>query len=163
MLTSDDALQNSNSPLRGKRGWTDLHPLEQLKRVEAKLSQMATKQALGITLTASEQNLAAEMARIQLLKPTEKTHLHGDGRVSYEKTLDAQPIIDGVREQSELITRTHRNASGALYLGSIDPYTAQNWAKECGRAVGTKEFAKYAKKKLMDPDFKHFRAERNKF
>jgi hypothetical protein len=42
-------------------------------------------------------------------------------------------------------------------IGSIDPITAAIWRKECGAGIGTKEFAKYAKKKLADPDYRRFR------
>jgi hypothetical protein len=89
-----------------------------------------------------------------------KTHYLENGGVAFEYTHNVDNIIEGVKEQSELITRSHRNRAGALYLGSIDALTAANWSKECGAAIGTKAFAKYAKKKLMDPDNAKFRAQR---
>lgn len=44
-------------------------------------------------------------------------------------------------------------------VGRIDLVTAEQWAKECGAGVGTKEFAAYCKRKLMDGDFAKFRVE----
>jgi hypothetical protein len=78
---------------------------------------------------------------------------------SFHHTHDVTSIIEGVKEMSELITRSTKNAAGANYLGSIDTITASIWATECGAAVGTKEFAKYAKKKLMSPEYSKFRAD----
>lgn len=77
---------------------------------------------------------------------------------SFKHTHDVECIVQGVKDMSEIITRTTNNAAGALYLGSIDTITAAIWAKECGAAVGTREFAKYAKKKLMSPEYSKFRA-----
>ena len=38
------------------------------------------------------------------------------------------------------------------YVGSVDAITAENWAKECGAAIGTGEFMAYCKRKLLDSD-----------
>lgn len=92
------------------------------------------------------------------MKLTERLHHDGDA-VRIKKTIDVEPIFDGVRGMSELVN-AKRNKQGWLYLGSIDILTAQNWAKECGYAVGTKGFSNYAKKKLQSGDFNKFKAEK---
>lgn len=74
-----------------------------------------------------------------------------------EKTLDAEPIMDAVKAMSDL-QQAHRNQHGMLYLGSVDQYTAQNWAKECGSPVGTKPWKEYALKQLRSSDYAHFKA-----
>lgn len=42
-------------------------------------------------------------------------------------------------------------------LGRIDMVTAEQWSRECGAAIGSKEFAQYCKRKIMSGDFAKFR------
>jgi len=93
------------------------------------------------------------------LKRREEHHLLSDGTLVVEKKIDAEPVMDMVKASSEIQT-PRRDSGGMLHLGSVDPLTAANWAKECGAAIGTKEFAAYAKKKLMSGDFAHFQVKR---
>jgi len=97
------------------------------------------------------------MWRQQQMKPKSLV-VHDEKHFSLVHTHDTECIIEGVKGMSETINRTTKNAAGALYLGSIDTITAAIWVKECGAALGTKEFAKYAKKKLMSGDYSKFRA-----
>ena len=69
---------------------------------------------------------------------------HTGDKLVVSKTMTVDPIFQGVQMHSEQ-ANVQRMRSGRKYLGSIDPLTAQNWSKECGAAVGTKEFAAYAK------------------
>lgn len=80
-----------------------------------------------------------------------------DGLVHSETTMRVDPIFNGVKLRGEVVN-PERSKTGRLYLGSVDPLTAQNWAKECGAAVGTKEFAAYAKKKLQSGEFNNYKA-----
>jgi hypothetical protein len=102
-----------------------------------------------------------ETVQNQRLNRKEQVHVDNDGTVRIHKTLDAEPIIEAVRMSSEIET-PHRNNRGMLHLGSIDPLTAANWARESGAAIGTKEFAAYAKKKLQSGDFAHFKVKRKR-
>ncbi len=100
-----------------------------------------------------------EMINNRRLNQREGLHVDADGNVTIQKVLDATPIIEAVKMSSE-IEAPFRNDRGYLHLGSIDPLTAANWAKECGCAIATKEFNEYAKKKLMSGEFAHFRVKR---
>lgn len=77
------------------------------------------------------------------------------------RSQEVDSVFDGVKMVGEVENAT-RDTNGRLYLGSIDPITAANWARECGAAIGTKEFAQFAKKKLMSNEFSKFRAPRSK-
>ncbi len=77
------------------------------------------------------------------------------------RSVEADTIFDGVKMVGEVENAT-RDRHGRLYLGSIDPITAANWAKECGHAIGTRGFADFAKKKLMSGEFSKFRAPKSK-
>lgn len=62
-----------------------------------------------------------------------------------------QSLLDRNKMMSELAPSKLGHAA-TRYVGSVDGLTAENWARECGAAVGTAEFAAYAKKKMMDGD-----------
>lgn len=83
-----------------------------------------------------------------------------DGVVRVIRTNNVDNVIQGVKDRSEMLTKASgKNVAGSRYLGSIDPVTGAIWAKECGAAIGTKEFAAYAKKKLQSNEFLKFRAD----
>lgn len=73
------------------------------------------------------------------------------------KSLDVEPLLDAIGPYSELAD-SQRHRTGRHYRGSVDLLTAQNWAKECGSPIGTKEFSSYAKKQLAKPEFSKFKA-----
>ena len=125
------------------------------------MRSLKKKIALNLPLSVEDCELKAHIDRL-LLKPKEGVHFDSDGSFTHFRSLDATPIKEGVRELSGLITRADRSKSGMCYLGSIDAITASNWAKECGAAIGTKEFAAHSKKQLMSGNFNHFKAEFNK-
>ena len=90
------------------------------------------------------------------LKPRQKAY-NQDGKLVFERSVDAEPVMEGVKALHEA-SSGRAGPAGARYLGSIDPITAANWRRECGYAIGTKGFADYAKKKIMDGEFARFRA-----
>jgi hypothetical protein len=118
------------------------------------------KAALNLKLSGRENQLY-EAYLLRQEKRTETVGFDSDGRLIIKKTLDAEPIIQAVSMSSEIETPS-RNNRGMLHLGSIDRLTAANWARECGAAIGTKEFAAYAKKKLQSGDFAKFAVKRKK-
>ena len=118
------------------------------------------KQARGLQLTVAEGELLAECRRRYYSKYRETTLIDSDGRVVVKKELDAEPIINVMKDYAELVgLRRNDKMAGAKLIGAIDPLTAGNWAKETGLKIGTKEYAQFAKKRLQnDIDYRKFRA-----
>lgn len=76
-----------------------------------------------------------------------------DGKLYTLKTQDVSAHLDRVKHLAE----THRNGTDMRLAGSVDMVTAEAWARECGHAIGSHEFAEYLKKKLMNGEFAKFR------
>lgn len=133
-----------------------------MKKLEILLEKIQKKLWMHQSLTPQEANLAAELARTQHLNPQEQIHADHDGNVTITKTLNSEPILEGVAALSDTLPRHHGGAAGARYVGSIDPLTAQNWAKEWGCAIGTKEFGKLASIRIKsDRDYSRFKYQPN--
>jgi len=64
--------------------------------------------------------------------------------------------ISAVQDAGSLIPRKTK-ADGARYAGSVPVVQALVWSKECGAAVGTREWSEYAATKMKDGDFKKFK------
>ncbi len=125
------------------------------------LQQLFHKRALGVKLTGAENRLWEAHLRHSLLKQRERITADRDGNVTITKTMDAEPIVEGVKMMSDSqLHSPYRRDDGRLYLGSIDEITARNWAKECGHPLYSKEWKEYSRKKLMSGDFAKFRADR---
>lgn len=76
-----------------------------------------------------------------------------DGQLIIQKTQDVEAILDANKAEAE----THRSGGNWRKAGSIPLVVAEEWAKECGAAVGSKEWLAYCKRKLMDGDFAKLR------
>lgn len=79
-----------------------------------------------------------------------------DGRVHIERTQNVQSLIDLNRHEAEVNPSMFGQAA-VRKIGSIPLVVAETWSRECGAGIGTKEFAEYAKKKLMSGDFAAFK------
>lgn len=79
-----------------------------------------------------------------------------DGRLIIRRSQDVQALIDQNKAEAEFMPSMHGDAKFRK-VGSIPFVVAEQWSKECGAGIGTKEFALYCKKKLMDGDFAAFR------
>lgn len=79
-----------------------------------------------------------------------------DGKLVIRKSQDVQSLLDQNAYERENAPSMFGEMA-VRKIGSIPLIVAETWAKECGAAVGTKEFAEYAKRKLMDGDFAKFR------
>jgi hypothetical protein len=80
----------------------------------------------------------------------EKLFLDSDGKsVHFVKRQDVQAVIDAAKDARETL-RPNTGPVGGKYLGTVPVLIAQQWAKECGAAVGSREWATYAKGKLKD-------------
>jgi len=79
-----------------------------------------------------------------------------DGRLIVNRSQDVQSLIDENKELAAIAPSMHGDAKFRL-AGRIPAVIAEQWSRECGAAIGTKEFALYCKRKLMDGDFAAFR------
>lgn len=80
----------------------------------------------------------------------EKLYLNPNGTdFHFIKTQDVQGILDAAKDASEVL-KPNTGPAGGKYLGTVPVLIAQQWAKECGAAVGSREWATYAKTKLRD-------------
>lgn len=123
------------------------------------MQQVLQKRSLGLKLTGVENQMWEHHIRTHLLKQREQIKTDYDGNVTIVKSVDAEPVMDGVKMMSD--SQLHspvRDSEGRMYLGSVDIITAQNWAKECGHPLYSKEWREFAKKKLMSRDYAKFRA-----
>ena len=72
-----------------------------------------------------------------------------DGTFSFVKTQNVDHVLAAAKDAREQLRKDTGPIQGR-YLGTVPVLVAQQWAKECGAAVGTKEWSVYAKKKLAD-------------
>lgn len=83
--------------------------------------------------------------------------MDSDGKVVVHKKVDAEPVMEALKDYGDIITQANRRVANARMIGAVDPVTAEIWAKEAGLKIGTREFSAYARKKLADPDWSRFR------
>lgn len=122
------------------------------------MTSLKQKIALNLPLNAADCELKAAIDR-QLTKPKEGVHFDSDGSFTHYRSMDAQCIVDGVKGRADDTSRAERLKSTMRYEGSVDTITASNWAKECGAAIGTKEWNAFAFAKLKSGNYNKFRAE----
>ena len=79
-----------------------------------------------------------------------------DGGVTVVRTQDVEAVIKACHEERLTAPSKHGHAAWRK-IGSIPLVIAEQWSSECGASIGTREFAAYAKKKLMDGEFAKFR------
>lgn len=131
---------------------------QQAQKLRLLLSKIHVKQARGVALTPTEENLLGECYYRYYSKPREKRHVTPEGVITVERTVDVEPVIDAMRDYADTIS-FGRHRHNARLVGSIDPIIAEQWAKETGLRIGSKEFVQFAAKRLRsDIDFRKFRA-----
>lgn len=79
-----------------------------------------------------------------------------DGRLVIKRSQDVQALIDQNRHEAQEAPSMFGQAR-VRKLGSIPFVVADQWSRECGAAIGSQEFAEYAKKKLMSGEFAAFK------
>lgn len=79
-----------------------------------------------------------------------------NGAFSVIKQQDVTEVLRAAHELPDLIRKDSGPAQGR-YLGTVPVIIAEQWAKECDAAIGTKEWAAYAKKKLADGEYRRLR------
>lgn len=82
---------------------------------------------------------------------TERWYSEPNGTIHRKLTQDAERVTNAVHDMTE-----HAKGKNRHYLGSVPIAVAGLWARECGSAIGTREFADYAKKKILDRNYNKF-------
>lgn len=85
-----------------------------------------------------------------------ETMLEQDDKLVIRRHQDVQNLLDDNARLASIAPNAHGDAKFRL-AGRVPLVIAEQWAAECKAAIGTQEFAAYAKKKLMDGDFAKFR------
>ena len=116
------------------------------------MTRIRQKLALNLPLSEPESVLLSEIRSRLQLKPREEYVF--DGTTTHVVRTN---VVDDVFDAVKIMAEVHKETQPKTmkYFGSVDPITAANFAQESGHAVGTKAFAKYAKKKLAS-DYKKF-------
>ena len=87
---------------------------------------------------------------------SEKYSMDSDGLIRVMRSQDVQSLIDQNKHEAEAAPSMFGQAA-VRKIGSIPFVVADQWSRECGAGIGTKEFAAYCKRKLLDGDFAAFR------
>lgn len=87
---------------------------------------------------------------------SEKYSMDSDGLIRVTRSQDVQSLIDQNKYEAEAAPSMFGQAA-VRKIGSIPFVVADQWSRECGAGIGTKEFAAYCKRKLLDGDFAAFR------
>lgn len=87
---------------------------------------------------------------------SEKYSMDSDGLIQVTRSQDVQSLIDQNKHEAEAAPSMFGQAA-VRKIGSIPFVVADQWSRECGAGIGTKEFAAYCKRKLLDGDFAAFR------
>ena len=84
------------------------------------------------------------MSKIEYEKLGESYHVE-DNNIHIVRTQDTEPILKENHEMRETPTSLGQTMRLA---GRVPAVVAQQWAKECGSAIGTAEFNEYVKRSL---------------
>lgn len=79
-----------------------------------------------------------------------------DGKLVVRRHQEVQSLLDDNKALGDIAPSMHGDAKFRL-AGRIPLVVAEQWASECGEAIGTQGFAEYVKKKLADGDFARLR------
>ena len=82
-----------------------------------------------------------------------------DGKVYVKTTEDVQPLLDANGRLRSVYDEMPNYGRNGRLAARVPGTVAQNWAKECGAAVGTREYMAYAKRKLVAGDYQKLRIE----
>lgn len=79
-----------------------------------------------------------------------------DDKLIISRQQDVTSLLDEIKDLADVAPRSHGDA-GFRLAGRIPLVVAELWSDECGAAIGTKEFAAFVRRKLMDGDFAKLR------
>ncbi len=77
-----------------------------------------------------------------------------DGKLHIVKEQRVKEMLDSIQKIRDYVPDSHGDHRGR-WVGSVPFVLAEEWARESGTQIGTKEFAAYLKRKLSDPDYKN--------
>ena len=80
--------------------------------------------------------------------------LEQDNKIHIVREQDFAGLLKTLKKMRELAP-SHSGHDRTRWVGSIPLVLAEQWSKDCGAAIGTKEYAQFVKKKLADPDYKN--------
>lgn len=110
----------------------------------------------GLPLSRKPPNYTPDPLRSNSDRVTERVEdFNGGFRIHTEQ--DCDDTLAAVHAAGDLIPR-HTKVGGARYAGSVPVVQALIWAKECGAAVGTREWAEYANRKMNGGGFEKLKA-----
>lgn len=72
---------------------------------------------------------------------------HEDGLMRINRVQQLDSLLDAVKQVPDAQQVRGKNRH---WLGTVPLIIAEQWAKDCGAAVGTKEWGAYARRKLKD-------------
>lgn len=76
-----------------------------------------------------------------------------DGKLHIVREQEVSAILKQNQLQREYLPSMYGDARWRK-VGSIPKVMVEQWMKECGAALGSKELTEYIKKKLKDSDYK---------
>lgn len=79
-----------------------------------------------------------------------------DGKLVVRRHQEVQALLDDNKALADIAPSMHGDAAFRL-AGRIPLVVAEQWAAECGEAIGTQGFAAHVRKKLADGDFARLR------
>ena len=84
-----------------------------------------------------------------------KTNMTEDsGKLYVKREQDVEPLLNHIKELHNSNLTNHFGESRMRYVGEIPMILAEQWSKESGLQLGSREFMDYVKKKLKDPNYK---------
>ena len=73
-----------------------------------------------------------------------------DGKIIIQRSQDIESVLEFNKQRN---IEGHNRKSDMRLAGSIPFVVVEQWVKESGLKIGSKEFSEYIKKKLMSGDF----------
>ena len=81
-----------------------------------------------------------------------------DGNIHVRKFMETKTVVDGNKRSQNSFSDWKSNRFGAVQtVGRVPTLLAENWAKEAGVRMFSKEFNELVKRKLNNPDFRYLK------
>jgi len=158
MMMADNRRLKLPTTLAEAEATERLEQRETAEKLKIILAKAEAAVAQGLPLTVKEEQLLAELYRRRYLKPREAVTVDSAGAVHVNKTVDAEPVMDAMKAYGDFIDKYSTRKAAQRIVGSIDPITAANWAKESKTKIGSKEFVNFCMKRIKnDIDYRRFR------
>lgn len=81
---------------------------------------------------------------------------HEDGVTRIENVQQLDDVLAAIKRVPDV---TQVRGKNRHWLGTVPLLIAQQWATECGAAIGTKEWGVFARKKLADGTWRNLTAQ----